>query len=337
MKNQKKVCIFFTLVLMYVTLSAALPLSFNKEMALDTEKNQVYQNESAEVFLIKAKASPDKAKEIYHKKNFVLYGKVKGRDTSKNQLKLGIVKDRISNDTLTCKWSKSALTVTDAVAELRNGDVVKVYGELSVGMLDGKWSMSVDKIEKTFATSASDSAYSTLSGRTIDMAECETRTLNQGEIKFYVPKEWKSVEKNIVDNNLGTMEGYQYRLNEIDQHSTVPESLFVCYFDNTSKLFNTGDKGRTEEIEQEIVKNICPEKAGIDSLKTPKRKQKKNTYYGAEYHYYQEGFISKGDQAYRAEFIFQPDGTNGFIVYLYVYLEKDHLDDVMIFLRTVEP
>ncbi|MBO5986256.1 MAG: OB-fold nucleic acid binding domain-containing protein [Lachnospiraceae bacterium] len=334
MRNRKKVCIFLALVLMYVTLSAALPLSF-KEMALDTEKNQVYQNDSADVFLIKSKASPDKAKEIYHKKNFVLYGKVKGRDTSKKQLKLGIVKDRISNDTLTCKWSKA--TVTDAVAELRNGDVVKVYGELSVGMLDGKWSMSVDKIEKTFATSVSDAAFSALSGRTIDGAECETRTLNQGKIKLYVPKEWKSVEKNIVDNKLGTMEGYQYRLNEIDQHSIVPESLFVCYFSNEQKLLRTGDKGRTEAIEQEIIKNICPETDLVGNVKTPKRTQKKNTYYGAEYHYYQEEYTSEGGQSYRAEFIFQPDGTNGFIVYLYVYLEKDHLDDVMIFLRMVEP
>ena len=334
MKNRRKICIFLALVLTYVTMTASLPLSF-KEMALDTEKNVVYQNESAEVFLIKAKASKDKAKELYHKQNFVIFGKVKSRDTSKKQFQLGIVRDRISNDTLTCKWS--AATVTDAVAELRGGDVVKVYGELSLGALNGKWTMSVDKVEKTFATTISDTAFSALSGRTIDEAECETRTLNDGKIKFYVPKEWKSVEKNIIDNNLGTMEGYQYRLNEIDQHSIKPESLFVCYFSNEQKLLRTSDKGRTEAIEQEIIKNICPEKDLLGNVKTPKRTQKKKTYYDAEYHYYQEEFKSEGGQSYRAEFIFQPDGTNGFIVYLYVYLEKDHLDDVMLFLRMVEP
>ncbi|MBO7340281.1 MAG: hypothetical protein J6U66_09460, partial [Lachnospiraceae bacterium] len=170
-----------------------------------------------------------------------------------------------------------------------------------------------------------------------DKEKLEKRELKDGLVTFYIPSQFKGVEKNIIKEELGTMEGYQYRLNEIDQHSIKPESLFVCYFSNEQKLLRTSDKGRTEAIEQEIIKNICPDKDLVGNIKTPKRTQKKNTYYDAEYHYYQEEFKSEGGQSYRAEFIFQPDGTNGFIVYLYVDLEKDHLDDVMLFLRMVEP
>ena len=97
-----------------------------------------------------------------------------------------------------------------------------------------------------------------------------------------------------------------------------------------------GQQGGTEQVT--TVTELGPEVALLQDYNY-------GTYYAldkngnkvAEYHYYQEEYTSEGGQSYRAEFIFQPDGTNGFIVYLYVYLEKDHLDDVMIFLRMVEP
>ena len=131
---------------------------------------------------------------------------------------------------------------------------------------------------------------------------------------------------NIVLSGLGTMEGYQYCLNEIDSQSVQPESLFVCYFENDKHLLRTSDKSETDLIERAIVKNILKKDPGASLTK-------KQTYYGTGYHYFQDAYRTALGQNYHAEFVFQPDGTRGMVVYLYVYREKAHLDQVMLTMR----
>lgn len=297
-----------------------------KEMALDTEKTIVYKNESAENFLIMIYSNKEVAKKRYQDQYFMLHGMVRSKESSNKQLKLATITNH-TKETLTCNTSKAE--VLQSVSELRVGDKVKVYGKLSLGLLNGKWTMSVDKIEKTAEEKVSRTAYSVISGKTVDTEDLQQRSLNQDKIHFYIPKDWVSVEKNLIDSGLGTMEGYQYRLNEIARQSVQPESLFICYFDSDKLLLRSSDKSSTEAIERAIVNNILRGDPG-------KPEKKKTTSYGTEYHYYQEAYKTALGQNYHAEFIFQPDGTDGFIVYLYVYLEKSHLDDVMLMLRLVE-
>lgn len=323
MKSKRKLCLLLCLLMMATFLSAGFLKP--KEMALDAEKVIVYKNENAENFLILIYSNAPAAKERYKDQYFMMYGKIRSKDSSNKQLKLAMVSG-LSKETLQCNASDE--DVIQSVSELRAGDVVRVYGKLSLSLL-GKWSMSIDKIEATSEKTVSRTAYSVIGGKTIDQAQTQERTLNQGRIHLYIPKEWASVEYDMIDSGLGTMEGFQYRLNEINHQSVQPESLFVCYFDNEKFLLHSSDKTETEAIERAIVNNIIKMDPG-------KPEKKKTTHYGAEYHYYQEAYKTALGQNYHAEFIFQPIGTQGFIVYLYVYLEKSHLDDVMTFLRMVE-
>ncbi|MBE5864036.1 MAG: hypothetical protein E7295_14510 [Lachnospiraceae bacterium] len=322
---KKKFRILSCLILMSALLTAGLfkPV----ETAMDTEKVIVYQNESAEYFLIQIYSNRDYAKKHYHDQYFMMYGKIRSKDSANKQIKLAMVPN-YSKETLTCNATKEE--TIQSIAQLRTGDEVRVYGKLSQGLLNGKWSMSIDKIEKTSEKEVSRTAYSVISGKTVDTEQMQVRSLNQDQIHFYIPKEWNAVETNLIDSGLGTMEGYQYRLNEINQESVQPESLFICYFNSDTQLLRTSDKSQTEAIEKAIVNNIIKTDPG-------KPEKKKTTYYGADYHYYQEAYKTALGQNYHAEFIFQPDGTNGLIVYLYVYREKKHIDDVMMVLRAVEP
>ena len=296
------------------------------ETAMDVDRVVVYKNESAENFLILIFSNADSAKKLYQNQYYVMYGRVRSKDGSNKQMKLAMVPNH-SKETLTCKATTDE--AIQSVARVRAGDVVKVYGKLTQGLLDGKWSMSIDKVEKTEDKEISRTAYSVISGKTVDVERLEKRSLNQEKIHFYIPKEWVGVEKNITESGLGTMEGYQYRLNEIGRQSVQPESLFVCYFNSDTQLLRSGDKTQTEAIEKAIVNNILKQDPG-------KPEKKKTTPYGSEYHYYQEAYRTALGQNYHAEFIFQPCATDGFVIYLYICREKSHIDDIMLLLRTVE-
>ncbi len=329
---RKKTCLLLAILLLASFVFSGAIFQ-TPEMTMDTEINPIYRNESVEYFLLRQKTASDVVKKEYLNQYFVMLGKVKGRNADGKQLKLGMILNN-SSETLTCNAGNDE--IAEAIKGLLLGDYVKVYGKMTMGVFDGKWTMTVDKVEKTFDKTISRTAYSALSGRTVDTEEMETRTLNNGAIKYYLPSGWSGVEKNLRTEKLGDLEGYQYRLNEIDKQSVTPESLFVCYFDNDEMLLRSSDKTRTEAIEQAIVKNILGEKNILGIEATPKRKLKKTTSYGAEYHYFQEGYSSELGPNYHAEFIFQPDGNKGFVIYLYVYQKKSHIDDVMLLLRTLE-
>ena len=319
MKKILSICMIITCMLSTMGLSWS-----NGEMFMDTEVRPVYQNEDSEYFLIRSGASPDAAKEMYNNQYVLMLGKVKAIDGNK-KIRIGMISEH-SRVTLTCSTNRE--DVIGAISNLHVGDFVKVYGQLKVGMLDGKWSMTIDKIETTYEKEISRTAFSVISGKTLDREKMEVRTLNHNQITYYVPKEWTSVETSIKDN-IGRVEGYQYRLNEINKEAVQPESLFVFYFDNEA-LMSSNDKSKTDQIERTIVNNLLNDDPG-------KADKSIKTYYGATYHYYQTAYKSTLGKNFHAEFIFQPMDKDGFIVYMYLFQEKSHIDDIMMMLRMVEP
>ena len=295
------------------------------EMALNVEKSIVYQNDTMETFLIRSKSNSNMALKTYHNSYYVFLGILRAKMTGNKKIYLGSLTS-YTTDTLYCVAAND--DVQAQIADLMVGNTVKAYGKMTYE-LNGTWTLTVDKIEKSSDTSVVSTAYSTVSGMTIDQQKMISRELGKGKVKYWIPADWESVEKDLIKTKLGTMEGYQYCLNEIKNQSVQPESLFVCYFDNEKQLLRSGDKNETELIERAIVKNILKEDPGAASLR-------KTTYYGAEYHYYQSAYKTELGQNYHAEFVFQPIGTEGFVVYLYVYREKAHLDECLITMRLTE-
>ena len=297
------------------------------EMALNTETNKVYKNELVEYFLIRTKANPDGCVLLYSNSYYAFLGKLRAKVDGYGQMYLGTLTSN-TMETLYCDANNND-GVRAEIDDLQVGNTVKVYGQMKYNGLNGKWTLNVDRIEKSSDTSVPENAYSTKDGIMLEQDKMLSRELNGGKIVFQIPADWESVEKDLIKTKLGTMEGYQYCLNEIKNQSVQPESLFVCYFNNEKQLLRSGDKNETELIERAIVKNILKEDPGAASLR-------KKTYYGAEYHYYQSAYKTELGQNYHAEFVFQPIGTEGFVVYLYVYREKAHLDECLITMRLAE-
>ena len=328
MKQKRRIMVLILLILASALLSGWV---WNKkETVMDVDQIFVYQNESVEYFLIRETTNSSNMKEKYQNQYFMLYGKIKSKASDNSQIKLGMTSVN-SSDALVCETSDE--DVIASIADLRTGDTVKVYGKLTVGVLNGKWTMTIHKIEKTYDKSVSKDAYSVLSGKTMVKDKMEKRVLDDGGITYYIPSTWKTVEKDLyhaekAEDKLATMECYQYRLNEIDRQAVEPESLFVCYFDNENLLLRKSEKGNTEQIEKTILDNI---------LRNPEKKIiKKAAPYGPIYHYYHEAYTNNGP-TYHAEFIFQPVDTKGFIIYIYIYKNKpQHLDEIMMMLRMVE-
>ena len=296
------------------------------EMTLDTEKQIVYQGESLENLLIRKGSNPASAEAAYLNRYIMLEGKIRVKSSDNKQLRLGALTEYVS-DILECNTSD--ISLINVISGLTIGDTVRVCGKITKNLLDGKWSMTPDRIMKTDKVGDLKDVFMTADGTDYDAAAMISRSLNDGKISFRIPGSWSSVEKNLVETGLGSMEGYQYCLNEINEQSVQPESFFICYFDNDKHLLKSSDKESTELIERAIVKNILKQDLGAAQLK-------KKTIYGANYHYYQGAYKTAFGQNYHAEFVFQPVGTQGFVVYLYIFREKLHLNDIMITMRLLE-
>lgn len=321
---------YFSLFIFFVGILLCGFIFDNLEMTLDTEKNIVYQNYDIDKVLSDFSENADLAKADYHKAKIVLWARV-SEVTSNNKKVTLISLNGMQKGSIKCSFSEQA--VMEDIKTLSPGDTVKVYGEFSVSFIGNHLEMKASKLEKTSTDIVSTAWYSLLNGNTIDRETMDVRTLSEDEITYYIPKDWSEIEVNLIDNQLGSIEGYQYRLNELPLSADVlPESFFVCYFD-TKLLKNSSDKHKTEQIERAIISNILGKKP--DQLdKFPAKKVE--AYYGIKYHYYQDAYRDALGQGYHAEFVFQPVGTDGIIIYLYIYHEAKHLDDIMVLMRLLE-
>ena len=173
--------------------------------------------------------------------------------------------------------------------------------------------------------------YYLLDGSSFDKTNATKVTLNNGRVEYFIPSLWagRNIQHDIVDENLGSIEGCQYILNKLEAGNSVPESLFIGYFDNESQLSDyLNDSNETELIEKAIVENVMGSVGTFPSKKV-------DTYYGSKYVYYIDSFKTTFDTGigYHTEFVFQADGEDGIIIMLYVYKDKKHISDVLFISR----
>ena len=297
------------------------------KVVIDTESNYVYEQCTADEIISEFAANSKAAKETYQGAAVLLTGKVVSvGNGGKNIVVTG---NTLTRSTIEGTCGKA---LRASARQYKAGDSVALYGRIFVSLLTGDIYLQVDKIINVPASATSDEMYYLLDGTSFDKQKAIRETLHNGSVEYYVPASWTGgkIRHNVKEENLGTMEGYQYVLNKLDNEST-PESVFVCYFDNSTQLAFAGDAGETKMIEKAIVENILGS-VGIFPTK------KVTTYYGAEYNYYDGVFKSalETGEGYRTEFVFQADGEDGIVVILYVYREAKHLNDLLFLTRLLE-
>ena len=297
------------------------------KVVVNTEENKVYQYRTADEIISDFKTDSKAAKEKYDNQPVLLSGKVEevGKD-GKNMEITGLNNTSLS---IECTYSKELRSIAKTY---QAGTGVALYGTLEVGLL-GKVHLDVDKITTKPASALSSDMYYLLNGTEYNKRNATKVSLNQGYVEYHVPSSWVNdkIQHNIKAEKLGTMEGYQYVLNKLNPADPVPESLFVCYFDNNTQLAYASDANETKLIEKAIVENILGS-VGIFPTK------KVTTYYGTEYNYYDGIFKNamEAGEGYRCEFIFQADEDDGIVVVLYVYREARHVEDVVFLTRFLE-
>lgn len=300
------------------------------KVTIDTENNHVYQYRTLDEILAEFATDANAAKEKYQGEYVLLSGKVaKIESNGKSMEVTGLEK---TTTTIECSYDKS---LRDTASEYKVNDSVALYGKLSVGLFDKEVRLNVEKIVQVPSVIKSDEVYFLLDGTFFDKTDTEKMTLDEGNIAYYIPRIWavEEIQHNIEKEELGIIEGYQYVLNKIPGSAdTVPESLFVCYFDNQKLLADyQNDSDETELIEKAIVANILGE---VKNFPTKEVK----TYYGAEYTYYAGVFKNalETGTGYHAEFVFQKDGDDGIVMFMYIYKDTKHLSDVMFVSRFLE-
>lgn len=320
-----------------LTLLLAIPmmlflcgLGFNNVTVLvDTENNYVYEYVSTDDILTDFAKDNNVATRRYENGYYIISGKVE--NISKKGDTIDISGALVTDSHIICSCPKA---LRSEALKFKAGDGIGVYGKVTVDLIDKDIHILAEKLVSAPEGVKSGSFY-LLDGKNINKNSMSTRTLNNGKIKYRIPAAWKGVEHSIVEDEIGTIEGYQYVLNHLPGSTdTVPESFFVCYFDNASRLENTDDKDETELIEKAIINNISGEGKG-DSART----RDVTTYYGAKYNYFIGSYTDvdeSGNNGYHVEYIFQKNGTDGLIMYLYIYKDAKHLSDVFFVTRFLE-
>ncbi len=298
------------------------------KVVVDTENNKVYQYRTADEivsgFILNSKA----AKTKYNGQPVLLYGTVVS--VGKDGKNIEVTGFNFTSRTIECICDKS---LRSTAKTYQKGTKVALYGSMEVGFITGDLYLTVDKITALPETALSSDMYYLIDGTEYNKKNSTEVTLHNGAVEYYIPSTWDNdkIRHSVKDENLGTMEGYQYVLNKLSPADPVPESLFVCYFDNNAHLAFAGDADETKLIEKAIVENILGNVGIFPTKKT-------TTYYGAEYNYYDGVYKNplEAGEGYRCEFIFQADGEDGIVVVLYVYREARHLKDVLFLTRFLE-
>lgn len=297
------------------------------KVVVDTENNKVYQYRTADEIVSGFILNSKTAKAKYNGQPVLLYGSVANVD--KDGKTIEVTGFNFTSLTIECICDKG---LRSTAKTYQKGTKVALYGSMEVGFITGDLYLTVDKITALPASALSSDMYYLLDGTEYNKLNA-TKVIINGGVEYYVPATWTNskIQHSIKDENLGTMEGYQYVLNKLSPTDPVPESLFVCYFDNNAQLAFAGDSDETKLIENAIVGNILGNVGIFPTKKT-------TTYYGTEYNYYDGVYknLLEAGEGYRCEFIFQADGEDGIVVVLYVYREARHLKDVLFLTRFLE-
>lgn len=299
------------------------------KVVMDTESNKIYRYCTADTVLSDFAKDSKGAKARYQNELVLLSGKIK--EIGKNGKNITVSGIQISGQGIVCSYNKELRTTASS---LHNGDDVAVYGTFTVDVFDQELRIKAVKITEVPSAVTSHEMYYLLDGTSFDKAKAVKVSLKDGAAEYVIPSSWtgKEIQRDIEAEKLGFMEGYQYVLNQLGAGSSVPESLFICYFDNQTQLSDYQNvSGETEQIEKVIVENILGKVGSFPSKRV-------KTYYGKEYVYYTGSYQTAFDAGtgYHTEFVFQADGEDGIVVMLYVYKEPKHLSDIMFVSRFLE-
>ncbi len=296
---------------------------------VDTENNHVFEGAYADDVLSDFGKDHDAASKKYKDGYFYISGKTESVFPKGDMLM--IVGASVTDNRIICECSKS---LRAEALKFSPGSGLGVYGRITVDLFDREIHILAEKLVSS-PLPLKKGGYYLIDGTVIDKNLMTERTLRNGNVKYRIPAAWKGVEHSIQNEKLGTIEGYQYVLNQLPGSTdTVPESFFVCYFDNENKLANTDDKKETKLIEKAIINNISGEGKGNSA-----RSRDVTTYYGAKYNYYITDYtdeMAAGNNGYHVEYIFQKNGDDGLVMYMYVYKNAKHLSDVLLVTRFLE-
>ena len=307
-------CIF----LLAVTFIVNCGLAFNTPVVdMDPDENPSY--EYIDLSELSVAAGSDRAADKYRNKYYWSYGIVRALNLGGKTVSISSPEDESAKvDFKNDGRNSGGLSVNDEV---------RLFFRINKNML-GKVSLDIDRIERSGIKTVTGTVYSTANGRTLRISEENKRVISDGKVSFNIPDGWKNVEVDIRENELGSIEGYQYKLNKLGKGEAYSECLFVTYFDKT-KMVDVNDRNDNKGIEKAIVKDILKKDV---SGKFPLREI--TSAYGPKYKYYRSNFKRSTGETYLTEFVFQEHG-DGIVVVLYLYRDKKHLDDIMNVLRTI--
>ena len=321
---------FISLLPVFLMVTVLYGFSFkNVTVRIDTEDNRVYEYITADDILSDFAKDVDGAKGEYKDSYYIVSGKIESISQKGDSIK--VVGTSVVDNHIICSCPKK---LRSEALTYKAGERIGVFGKISVDLIDKEIHLEAEKLV-TAPAAIKNGTFYLLDGTNLVKNSMSSRTLNNGTIRYSIPAAWKEVEHSITGEGIGTIEGYQYVLNQLPGNpDTVPESFFVCYFDNTSKLANIDDRKETRLVEKAIINNISGEGKG-DSART----RDVTTYYGAKYNYYVLSYndeLNTGKNGYYVEYIFQKNGNEGLVMYLYVFREPKHLSDVMFVTRFLE-
>lgn len=315
MKHAKRTLILICVILSNIVLCGAK----SKSVEIDTKNNKLYKLYSVDEVIA------DKAED-----NFGLCAIVGVITNVSDNDKKAYLKDDLTGETIMLDTSK----IKSKMQDLDLSHTYKVLGTANSDKFGKSAHIEVESIEQsTKKYVAGDSTYCLINGKDFNKSDMSGCTLNNGNIKYYIPNYWKAdgVEVNIKENGIGYVDGYQYVLNKTPgSNENIPESFFVCYFEYDGNLTKDSNVSKPKPIEKAIVNNI-DDKMIIKPIDV-------SAYYGPKYHYYQGKYDDpiQVNDTYHTEYIFEPVGEEGLIMYLYVYDKATHKDDILYVTRFLE-
>lgn len=321
----------YVLVFLIVFLLAVVSIvSYARsDLALDAAGKAVYQNIEAETILNAYASNVKGAAELFHGKNYVIWGRLSSFTSDYTRLYLTDM-DGETGLTLVCTGDGAI----EGLKELKSGDKIKVYGQISIRTWpESSLTLDTLRVEHAVGSPASLDTYNFLDGTSKSRSSMKERAIGDQDFVYYIPDAWTTVEYSLPN-----VPGYQYKLNNLSGKGAA-ESLFVFYVDS-SYLEKPGDIDKTTQVQKAIIRNILgndhlsirPDYSFLDSdISMSSVKADYCTFTG-----YVGWYEDPNHHNYRVEFLFPPAGEDGVRVLLYVYDTGDHVNDILFMMRMME-
>ncbi|MBQ9549994.1 MAG: hypothetical protein IJU87_04200 [Lachnospiraceae bacterium] len=319
MKNKIQ-CFSLLLLLMLITLLSSGFVFINDPVELDPNRHKIFSSVTFEELLTGVQGGEDSC--------YAVNGKISA------------IGKRYDSFRITSEDGKAYVSCHTKVTDVKNkiayfseGDSVTAYGTFKKQILGGGISGEIDIIEEG-SIKTGEGVFSSAGGKIFDGSVTIGRkivnSLKAGSdvITYRIPAEWEEAEYELDDKG-DHIRGFRYGLNRLDKKS-VPESLYVFYFDYNKNLADRSQYGMTGRIEKALIENILGIK---DAGKCPESERK--APYGVVYQYYDDKY-EHGDDIYHAEFVFRKNADKGLMVLLYIYRIPDRVDEVMYLMRTTK-